>query len=303
MKKLKRFVGWRKQELNGKTAKFPYSLIDGKSKDWNREERWMDFNEAKKQNCPLGFVLTEEDRIVCADLDKAIEGGKLTDLAQDVVEHFSGTYMEISQSGRGLHIFVKGKIPNNLNLSSQGIEIYKNNRYIALTGNIGNGELFAKSNKFLYLQAELDELYEKWAQKKPSINQQILKFKNENSNHYNSAEDLSADEILLTMYRTNKKARQLISGVSLTGDHSRDDFIFLVLARNYTSGNPYLMKELFLMTPLNRLGSQAKRKDDRKYIEYLENSIEKVLGLGNYRPFDWSKHMKFKRRTKVYERI
>ena len=47
----------------------------------------------------------------------------------------------------------------------------------------------------------------------------------------------------------------------------------------------------------------SKKKDDRKYIEYLENSIEKVLGLGNYRPLIGSKHMKFKRRTKVYERI
>ncbi len=42
------------------------------------------------------------------------------------------------------------------------------------------------------------------------------------------------------MERTNNKASRLISGDSLTGDHSRDDFIFLVLARNYTGGNPSL---------------------------------------------------------------
>lgn len=303
MKVLKRFVGWKREELNGKTAKLPYSLIDGQSRDWNREERWVDFKVAKEHHCPFGFVLTDEDEIICVDLDKAIRDGKLTELAQKVVAKFSGTYMEISQSDRGLHVFVKGKILNNLNLSSQGIEIYKNNRYIALTGNIGDGELFPRSNKLLYLQTELDELYKKWTQEKPSINQQIHKFRNQKVESNFSFNFLTTDEILMTMYKTNKKARQLISGESLTGDHSRDDFIFLVLARNYTDGNPDLMKELLLMTPLNRLGSQEKRKDDHKYLEYLENSIEKVLELGNYKPFDWSKHLEYKRRVKAYGRF
>ena len=105
------------------------------------------------------------------------------------------------------------------------------------------------------------------------------------------------------MERTNRKASMLISGASLTGDHSRDDFTFLVLARNYTDGNPNLMKELFLMTPLNRLGSHEKRRDDRKYLDYVEKTIEKVLGLGNFVAFDWSKHFEYKTRTRSYERV
>ncbi|WP_313233441.1 hypothetical protein [Tissierella praeacuta] len=111
------------------------------------------------------------------------------------------------------------------------------------------------------------------------------------------------NEILETMERTNDKASRLISGLSLTGDHSRDDFIFLVLARNYTGGNPNLMKDLFLMTPLNRLGSGQKRRDDRKYIDYLEKTIDKVLGLGNFKSFDWSNHLAYKERMKAYERF
>lgn len=44
MKNLKRFVGWRKEERedklgNIKVAKIPYSLINGKSQDWNKEYR------------------------------------------------------------------------------------------------------------------------------------------------------------------------------------------------------------------------------------------------------------------------
>ena len=102
------------------------------------------------------------------------------------------------------------------------------------------------------------------------------------------------------MDRTNSIASNLIDGNSYTGDPSRDDFIFLLLAKNYTHGDPRLMEELFLMTSLNRLGTGEKRKNDRKYMEYLHKTIDKVLGLDGYRPFDWTPHNEYKQRTKAY---
>lgn len=303
MKKLKRFVGWRKEKLNGKVAKLPFSLIDEKANGWNIPERWINFNDAKTKNRPLGFVLVKEDKIVCIDLDHAIQDGKLSPMAKEIIEKFTGTYMELSQSGKGIHIFVKGTIPQNLNLSSQGIEMYKNNRYIALTGDIEDGNFFPRSNELLEKEDELKKLYRKWAQEKPSTLKQIKEYRHEPLNGFSRLDDLSLDEILETMEKTNRKASILISGSGLTGDHSRDDFIFLVLARNYTGGNPSLMKDLFLMTPLNRLGSKEKRRDDRKYIEYVEKTIEKVLGLGNFLAFDWSKNFEYKRRIRAYERV
>ena len=116
-------------------------------------------------------------------------------------------------------------------------------------------------------------------------------------------EDLEGKVAKLPFSLLDGKASRLISGASLTGDHSRDDFTFLVLARNYTDGNPSLMKELFLMTPLNRLATNEKRRDDRKYLDYVEKTIEKVLGLGNFVAFDWSRHFQYKKRTKAYERV
>lgn len=303
MKALQRFVGWKKEDLNGKIAKLPFSLIDGQASDWNNPHRWLSFAEAKGKNDPLGFVLLEKDKITCVDLDHVIQDGKLTEMAKGIVETFRGTYMELSQSGKGIHIFVKGTIPQNLNLSNKGIELYKNNRYIALTGNVGDGTFFPKSNQLLPKQEELDKLYKKWAQEKPSIQSYSLDYKYEPLNCDSRLEDLSLDEILATMDKTNRKVSELLSGGSLTGDHSRDDFIFLVLARNYTHGNPDMMKELFLMTPLNRLGTNEKRRDDRKYLEYVDNSIASVLKLGNFRAFDWSKHFAYKERVKAYERV
>lgn len=303
MKNLKRFIGWRKEELNEKIAKIPFSLIDEKSIGWNKPNRWLSFNEITDKDQDLGFVLLESDKIVCVDLDNSILDGNLTVMAREIVEAFKGSYMEISQSRQGIHIFAKGSLPENLILPSEGIEIYKDNRYIALTGNVGNGIHFPISSQLLDKQDELNKLNNKWTQEKPSIKKQIDKFKNIENKFTVYFNDLSLFEILKTMERTNSKARSLINGKSITGDHSRDDFIFLVLARNYTDGNRELMKELFLMTPLNRLGSKEKRKDDRKYLDYVEKTLRNVLRLGSYVPFDWTKHLTYKKRMEAYERF
>ena len=106
--------------------------------------------------------------------------------------------------------------------------------------------------------------------------------------------------ILDTMDRTNIIASNLIKGDSYTGDPSRDDFIFLLLAKNYTHEDPRLMEELFLMTSLNRLGTGKKRKNDIKYMEYLHRTIDKVLDLDGYKPFDWTPHNEYKKRAKAY---
>lgn len=302
MKVLKRFMGWRKEKRNEKIAKIPFSLIDRQGMGWNNPDRWLDFEEAKDKNHPLGFVLKDEDHIICVDLDQAIVDGHLTAMAESIVESFTGTYMELSQSGEGIHIFCKGKLLDNIIRPSEGIEIYKNNRYIALTGDVGKGDYFPISNQLLDKQEELDVLYKKWVQEGKSIKSHKKDFKRLISNQYSHLKDLSLSEILETMERTNSKAKSLIKGESITGDHSRDDFIFLVLARNYTDGNPELMKDLFLMTPLNRIGSQEKRKDDRKYLEYVDKTLESVLELGSYIPFDWSRHLAYKQRMEVYER-
>lgn len=53
MKILKRLVGWRKEELEGKVVKLPFSLIDGRASNWNKPDRWLNFEEAKDKDSPL----------------------------------------------------------------------------------------------------------------------------------------------------------------------------------------------------------------------------------------------------------
>lgn len=321
MKALPRWVKWRKvakkdKHGNTKWTKIPYSIKDNSSFNWNNPSKWVNYDTAKKYingYDGLGYVLVEKDSIVAIDLDNCIENNKLNSFSEKIVEVFNGTYMELSQSGKGIHIFLKSSISKNLNLQSLGIEMYKDNRYIALTGDIGASKYFKQSNILLNKDKEIKNLYnycieedKKRFKKKDEINtdkrieKSLLK-------ELNSTVDISSlnkvpdvNIILDTMDRTNSIASNLINGNSYTGDPSRDDFIFLLLAKNYTHEDSRLMEELFLMTSLNRLGTGEKRKNDRKYIEYLHKTIDKVLGLDGYRPFDWTPHNEYKQRTKAY---
>lgn len=127
-------------------------------------------------------------------------------MAQSIVENFKGSYMELSQSGKGIHVFCKGKLLDNLIKPSEGIEIYKSNRYIALTGDVGDGSYFPISNQLLDKQEELDKLYKKWTQDKVSIKSQIKAFKRPILSQEGHLNDLSLSEILDTMEKTNSKA-------------------------------------------------------------------------------------------------
>ena len=46
------------------------------------------------------------------------------------------TPIEISQSGKGLHIFAKGSIKKNFNNQIEKVEMYHENRCIAMTGEL-----------------------------------------------------------------------------------------------------------------------------------------------------------------------
>lgn len=88
----------------------------------------------------IGFVLTEKDPFFCIDLDRCIHDGVWSPLALQITRMFNGCYIEVSQSGQGLHIIGKGNVKNSkCRLFLGDMEIYQNSRYIALTG-LGEGD-------------------------------------------------------------------------------------------------------------------------------------------------------------------
>lgn len=272
----------RKIDLKGKEKilKLPVSPITFKSDDWNNKEQWADFETAiyglPNSGCDgLSFILTKNDPFLCIDLDNVSEDKKA------LVDDFSETYIEISQSGKGLHIFAKGEIADNFNNQIEKVEMYQNNRCIAMTGNSIDGT----SNNIIDKQSEIDRYYECFAPKK-SVREQIRASQSDND----TLPDIP--KIIETMCKHNRKAKGLFEGTIASGDASKDDFLLLLLLNSYTHGDEALMKEIFLMSTLNRSDDRSKRKNEAAYIRYLEDSIKKATQYGNQRYWDYNYHRK-----------
>lgn len=89
-----------------------------------------------KVGAGLGFVLTAEDRIACVDLDHALVGGHLLPWARAIVDTLPATYIEVSPSGTGLHIWGYGEVGRGRKLrrGEASVEVYGRERYITVTG-------------------------------------------------------------------------------------------------------------------------------------------------------------------------
>ncbi|MDH5099773.1 phage/plasmid primase, P4 family [Lactobacillus kefiranofaciens] len=131
------------REKYTKIPKNPYNFSAGKSND---QRTWSDFETALRalHKYPQadglafyfanGFVGLDIDHID-SDLSDYEEGD--TD-PNNLVNHFKSlthnSYMEISQSGKGLHVIFKGKIPGK-HRRHGSYEMYESGRFFALTGN------------------------------------------------------------------------------------------------------------------------------------------------------------------------
>lgn len=84
----------------------------------------------------LGYVLAAGDRVVCVDLDHCLSDGVLTPGARAILDGCPPTYVEVSQSGTGLHVFGRATVGKGRRYCRDGtwVEVYGQGRYIAVTG-------------------------------------------------------------------------------------------------------------------------------------------------------------------------
>lgn len=99
---------------------------------------WCSYREAKasKAGVGVGFVLNG-DGIVCVDLDHCIDGrGRIAAWAQRILDRLPATYVEVSPSGSGLHVFGFGHVERGRRIRRRdvAVEVYGQGRYIAVTG-------------------------------------------------------------------------------------------------------------------------------------------------------------------------
>jgi putative DNA primase/helicase len=149
MKSKNQWVCWK---LDGK-RKLPFDAKTGRMASSTDSSTWSDYQTAQDAVERYGYnnVGFELLREIAIDIDHGRdEAGNLTPLARNVVENFSDTFIEVSQSGEGLHIFCYGSIPAAI--KTREIEIYSEKRFIAVTGRaVCPHELKDKSEEVMQL--------------------------------------------------------------------------------------------------------------------------------------------------------
>ena len=140
-----RWLGWRYKQRPGKPKPDKQPIRCSGIRRWNQSDatdpaNWSTFEQAviyyREHGLDgIGYAMTEDDDLVGVDLDDCVdpETGRLTFRAWSVLQALK-SYSEISPSGRGIRIFVEGRVPGD-RCKGHRIEIYSKNQFLTITGN------------------------------------------------------------------------------------------------------------------------------------------------------------------------
>jgi putative DNA primase/helicase len=150
LKALPQWVMWRREDRKGKPTKVPYTSYGSLASSID-PLTWSAFEIARKAYEKggydgLGFVFVRELGLTAIDLDHCRDPttGEIDDWALTIINRFN-SYTEVSPSGEGVHILVKGSLPTGVMgrkkyLKGNGyrpgaaIEMYSGGRYFTMTG-------------------------------------------------------------------------------------------------------------------------------------------------------------------------
>ncbi|MFD7900148.1 DNA primase [Streptomyces sp. NPDC059743] len=113
----------------------------GKAASSTDERTWSTYKDAAASTIGvgLGFVLSDEDDIVCLDLDHCLNPltGRLAPWAAAILRDAGATYVEVSPSGDGLHIWGRADVRQGRRIrrsDGYSVEVYGTGRYMTVTG-------------------------------------------------------------------------------------------------------------------------------------------------------------------------
>lgn len=123
-----------------KATKLPCN-ISGQVVSAHDPQHWVSAGEAEVAASLLGseygvaFVFTKEAGFWFIDLDNHFVDGAWSPFATNIAAQFPGAAMELSASGKGMHIFGRGAVgEHGCRNDALGLEFYTEGRFVALTG-------------------------------------------------------------------------------------------------------------------------------------------------------------------------
>ena len=137
------FCNWKYELRKGNQTKVPYTPGTILKANVNNPATFTDYDTAASATGYDGIGVRVHGRIVGIDLDHCIVDGNLLPWAQEIVDRFSATYIEISPSGTGIRIFCL--LPDDFTYDTKtyyikkgNVEVYipgHTNRFLTVTGN------------------------------------------------------------------------------------------------------------------------------------------------------------------------
>lgn len=161
LREYRQFVNWRFEQRVGseKPTKVPYSPL-GFQASVTAPQTWGSFEEAVAA-CQsggfdgIGFVFTAGDPFVGIDMDDCGDDRSAFNRQVKIAQVFGG-YQEVSPSGRGLQIIVRGSVPSGRRRAK--VELYPHGRFFTMTGNVHhNGVIENKQDLLQLLYAQMGD--------------------------------------------------------------------------------------------------------------------------------------------------
>lgn len=256
MKQLNNWVVWELRETvndrgESRKTKIPLQAVSKKNAMSTEPKTWTDWNTMLKNRGEygMGFVLPLDGSITMIDLDHCIQGDKITPFAKSIVERFYDTYMELSQSGSGIHIFVKGGVPSAVKTNE--IEIYSSKRYCAMTGNS------LRPIEVADYQDELSRLYTEYHKEEPKLDRVVT-----------SASDLDITEIfeLIRNSRNADKFNAYFNG--LVEKNSENTLGLASMLAFYCGNDRAKIEQIMRMSGLVRAKFNSRRVN-QSWLDYV----------------------------------
>jgi putative DNA primase/helicase len=155
------WVDWKliQKRTDAKPTKIPYDAKTGRAASSTDPKTWASLEAALERFGQggydgVGYVFAEDDPYTGIDLDHALsDAGELEPWAQPIVKAFA-SYTELSPSRTGLHIIIRGKVPDGQGHlvklrktplwredahPEAAIEMYSSGRFFTMTGEVWNG--------------------------------------------------------------------------------------------------------------------------------------------------------------------
>lgn len=258
-------------EARGKWNKYPTSPNTGHNCSVEDPEHWKPFISAfdawQRRYLHLdgiGFCLTQG--IVVIDLDQSLnDEGEPLEWVKPILALMPPTFIEISQSGHGLHVFVKGELAGRRNRwtlpSGQHIEVYEKDRFIAFTAHPFQACVMELADG----SQALDTLYELYGSTPDKTDKSS---DDKTVKPVSSTTSLDDTSLLNKMFSSpnGHEIQALWNGdTSRHGnDDSRADLALLNHLRWWTNGDTYRMERLFNQSALGQREKWVKRPDYRE---------------------------------------